>query len=290
MPAQTVRSDFDQLSNIASAFGKQSENVNRSQKAVMSVMQTLQDGDWIGDSANRFYSEMEQVVLPAFGRLVMALEQAQTTTTAIRDAMRQAEQDVCGVMKDKADGTAAPGGAGASGGSGASGPQVGFKPKTSVSIKSGEFNSLKLQLFDGSLYKDEFLGGKITLGGGAAGLGVKQTDKGTIIGAYADAYAAKQEWGGALAGDKDLGWTAGGEVKALSATGFAGYREGSFGADVGVNLVSAKGETGVNVAGYNVGVSGEIGLKLELGVQIGKNTKIKLGPITIGFSFGGAKD
>ena len=46
---------------------------------------------------------------------------------------------------------------------------------------------------------------------------------------------------------------------------------------------------GVNVAGVNVGVKGEIGLKAELGFKIGKETEIKLPFITIGFSFGGAK-
>lgn len=45
----------------------------------------------------------------------------------------------------------------------------------------------------------------------------------------------------------------------------------------------------MNVAGVNVGVSAEIGLKLELGLSIGKNTQVKPGPFSFGISFCGAK-
>ena len=92
-----------------------------------------------------------------------------------------------------------------------------------------------------------------------------------------------------MVGDKDLGWTGGVDVKVLQGKAFAGYYDGSVGAEAGVNLASIKGETGVNIAGANVGVNAEIGLKLELGLSIGKNTKVKLGPISFGISFGGAK-
>jgi hypothetical protein len=102
-------------------------------------------------------------------------------------------------------------------------------------------------------------------------------------------YAARVKVEGAMVGDKDLGWTGGAEVKALQGKAFAGYQDGSVGLEAGVNLVSGKLETGVNVAGVNVGVNAEIGLKLELGLSVGKNTKVKLGPISFGISFGGAK-
>ena len=91
-------------------------------------------------------------------------------------------------------------------------------------------------------------------------------------------------------GDETLAVTGGVRGEALSAEGFLGYRDGSLGAEAGVNLVSVEGEVGTNIAGYNVGVNGEIGLKFEIGASIGKNTRIKLGPFSLGISFGGAKD
>ena len=92
-----------------------------------------------------------------------------------------------------------------------------------------------------------------------------------------------------MVGDQNLGWTGGVDVKVLQAKAFAGYYDGSVGAEAGINLASIKGETGVNIAGANVGVNAEIGFKLELGLSVGKNTKVKLGPISFGISFGGAK-
>lgn len=299
MPASTIRADFDQLEQIAAKFGEQRDRLEQTRRSVSAATQTLQNGDWVGDSANRFYAEMQDTVFPALGRLVAAFEQAQVTTKNIRAVLMQAEQDVAALMPRDGSGGSLPGGQpstspgdGAASGGGTGG--IKFSPKAGVSIKSdGSFNNAKLQLLEGSVFKQEFLDGHLKLQelGGAAGLGIKQDSQGRlIIGAYAEAYAAKAKLEGTMIGDKDLGWTGGVEAKALSATGFAGYRDGSIGADIGVNLVSVKGETGANIAGYNVGVSGEIGLKLELGAQIGKNTKIKLGPFTIGFSFGGAKD
>jgi WXG100 family type VII secretion target len=301
MPASTIRADFDQLDQIAARFGEQRDRMEQARRSVSAATQKLQDGDWVGDSANRFYAEMQDTVFPALGRLVAAFEQAQATTKAIRAVLMQAEQDVAALMPREGDGGASSGGqpstggtTGAADGASGGGGGVKFSPKASVSVKSdGSLSNAKLQILEGSVFKQEFFDGhlKVQEAGGAAGFGIKQDSEGrTIIGGYAEAYAAKGKLEGTMVGDKDLGWTGGVEAKALSATGFAGYRDGSLGADVGVNLVSVKGETGANIAGYNVGVSGEIGLKLELGIQVGKSTKVKLGPFTIGFSFGGAKD
>ena len=119
---------------------------------------------------------------------------------------------------------------------------------------------------------------------------LRQMDGKWMAGAAAEVYGARGKIEGALVGDKNLGWTAGVQAKALSAEGFIGYRDGSVGGKVGVNLASIEGETGINVAGANVGVSGGIGLKLELGLELGKKSRVHFGPFTLGFSFGGAKE
>jgi len=43
------------------------------------------------------------------------------------------------------------------------------------------------------------------------------------------------------------------------------------------------------VAGVNVGVNAGLSFGFELGLQLGKKTEVKLGPFTIGLSFGAAK-
>jgi hypothetical protein len=102
-------------------------------------------------------------------------------------------------------------------------------------------------------------------------------------------YALKGKWDG-VAGSENLGLSGGMGINALKGEGFIGIKDNSLGATIGGTLVSVEGETGVNVAGVNVGVTGEIGLKAELGLQIGPKTKIKLPFITLGFTIGGAKE
>jgi uncharacterized Zn-binding protein involved in type VI secretion len=66
-------------------------------------------------------------------------------------------------------------------------------------------------------------------------------------------------------------------AKVLAADADIGYSKGSVGASAGVNLASAKAKVGPATA--------EIGLKAELGLSIGKKTKVKLGPVSFGIDF-----
>ncbi len=116
-----------------------------------------------------------------------------------------------------------------------------------------------------------------------------------MIGVGGEFYTAKGEWDTALVGDKDLGVTGGVGIKGPSAEGFAGVRfdsEGKrIGAEVGINLASVEGSVGLNVAGANVSVTGEIGLKAELGFGLSdKGVKVKLPFVSFGFKFGGGVD
>jgi hypothetical protein len=150
---------------------------------------------------------------------------------------------------------------------------------------------IKYTLAKGAAYGDASAPDGFSAGGYEAGaeFSVEGLKKGKV-GIFGEAYAAKLQGDTLLAGDKDFGLTAAGDVKALSVSAFAGVKDGSVGASIGGSLISAKGEIGTNVSGYNVGVNAEVGLKAELGLQIGKNTKIKLPFVTLGFSFGKARD
>jgi WXG100 family type VII secretion target len=126
--------------------------------------------------------------------------------------------------------------------------------------------------------------------GGDVGFKVGVDKDGPIAALYAEAYGFVAKGDTLFAGDKDLGFTGAGEVKVLSGEAVAGFKEGTLGFYAGGNLASVKGELGGNVAGYNVGVSGELGFKAEIGFKIGKRTEIKLPFVSFGLNFGGAKD
>jgi hypothetical protein len=128
------------------------------------------------------------------------------------------------------------------------------------------------------------------LGHGNIGAAIGFTkDDGFVVGAYGNAYAAKASVLGVL-GDKDLGLTGKGELTAGEFEGFAGYKDGNIGATIGVNVISAELEAGANIAGVNVGIKGEVGLKAELGFKIGADgIEAKFPLFSVGLSFGGAK-
>ena len=143
---------------------------------------------------------------------------------------------------------------------------------------------------EGSVFGDaEASDGWAAIGGGlGAKVGVDKD--GPIAALYAEAYGLQVKGDTLFAGDKDLGFTGAAEGKVLSGEAVAGFKEGTLGLFAGVNLASVKGELGANIAGYNVGVGAEVGLKAEIGFKIGKKTEIKLPFISIGLNFGGAKD
>jgi hypothetical protein len=254
---------------------------------------------------------MDDEALPGHLRLIAAQEEAGRVTREIAGVLQEAEERAAALFQGEGAGvpsadSASPDGldmgasAGDSTSSGERGPNVADRPsvvdslianlKETFKVKA-EKGELGVDLFSGSVREGKFLGdhGEWDVVGGEGGIGIKQIDGKWTVGGAAEVYAGKVQVEGALAGDERLGWTGGVEAKVLSAKGFVGYQDGSVGAEIGGNLVSAKGETGVNIAGANVGVSGEIGLKMELGLRVGKNTSVKLGPISFGINFGRAK-
>lgn len=92
MPAPKVRGEYDELQQIASIFGAQSEHSQRALRQIKSRVDTLQGGDWVGKGAQAFYKEMDQEVLPALSRLVEALNQAQHTTRQVSRIVQETEE------------------------------------------------------------------------------------------------------------------------------------------------------------------------------------------------------
>jgi hypothetical protein len=124
---------------------------------------------------------------------------------------------------------------------------------------------------------------------GEAGAGFNIGNDGLNAGVMGEAYLGSAEASGVIGG-RDLGLTAGVEVRGPGVHGMAGIYQNNVGLVVGGSLVSAEGSVGTNIAGMNVGVKGEVGLKAELGAQIGKDgVEVKLPIVSLGLTFGGAK-
>ncbi|MBL8093455.1 MAG: WXG100 family type VII secretion target [Anaerolineales bacterium] len=139
MPHDRVRTNHDELSQIAQLFAQEAEAVSKTLQSLRQRKDVLQGGDWVGQAATRFYQEMDSEILPTLGRLQRALAQAQQVTRTIGTRLRQCEADAARQLQDREAFTGQPvGGSGGSlpatggdftgqpvGGSGGSLPQTG---------------------------------------------------------------------------------------------------------------------------------------------------------------------
>lgn len=324
MAQDTVQAKYDELEQVASRFGKAADTTTAIFKSLESMANRLEGGDWQGDAQKAFSAEFRGEIQPAFNRLNNFFSEAQATTLAIKKIFQQAEEEAAALFRGdvfgggangngSGNGTAGNGNGSGSGntgdggtGTGGSGSGPTFKGKVKVhtydyKTKTGETKpQLKLGV-SGALLEDKgdlikvdgpipyTLKGKYQVGYGEAGIGLGVNgDKKFTIGPYVEGTVAKGELTNVY-GDKNFGVTETLEGKVLSVEGFAGLKDGSVGATIGGTLVSVQATKGLNVAGVNVGVTAEVGLKAELGFSIGKETKIKLPFVSFGFSFGGAK-
>jgi WXG100 family type VII secretion target len=117
MSAPKVRGDYEALAQIAQTFGQAADQSRQTLQNLQSQMNTLQQGDWVGKSADKFYAEMNSAMLPTMKRLVSALERARSVTQQISRVIKQAEDDSAALFKGAASGVAS-GGSGAAGGAG----------------------------------------------------------------------------------------------------------------------------------------------------------------------------
>jgi len=93
MTCPKVRSDHDQLNNIASTFSSQADTINQMNQNLKGKMEQLRGGDWVGKGATKFYNEMDSSVMPSLKRLQNALSQASSTTKKIGQLMKQTEDE-----------------------------------------------------------------------------------------------------------------------------------------------------------------------------------------------------
>ena len=92
MATNKIRADYDNLKQIAQRFGQQAEETRKTLRNLEQAVNTLRQGDWIGEGARKFYDEFDSAVLPSLKRLQSALENAGQATKKMDDVMRQAEE------------------------------------------------------------------------------------------------------------------------------------------------------------------------------------------------------
>ena len=98
MGAQKVEANYEMLAQISQKFAQQAECVQQLLTNVQGKMDTLTE-TWAGQGSEAFFSEMQDVILPATNRLMAAMQQAGTDTQQISQTMSQAEENASSVFQ-----------------------------------------------------------------------------------------------------------------------------------------------------------------------------------------------
>lgn len=102
MPADVIQVQYDQLSQVASQFGRTAEGVAATQQQVQRSAQALRQGGWEGRGSAAFFGEMDGKITPAVQRLIVALQEAHKVSTQIGYLMRQAEEEAARPFRGQA--------------------------------------------------------------------------------------------------------------------------------------------------------------------------------------------
>ena len=319
MAVAIVQANYEDLAQIAARWHQQHETSEALDRRLKAALQPLEQGGWIGLGAAAFFSEMRGEVLPAIARLSAALEIAQSVTLEIREQMRQAEEDAANPFKTKGEhgpdaGSGGGGGKGDGGGGGGGGGGDGKggggddkKGLPSWDTTKGKFTFLQYDAKKGGWNNPSELGFRYAVKEDAFGkLGRDPNDHwkidagayeggfgadGSLVGGYLGISGIKAETEGII-GDENLGLVGDATLKVASGEVLAGWdlEKRRFGVNAGFTVASVEGEVSANVAGVNVGVTGEVGLKFEVGLAWDNGPQVKLPFFSLGFSFGKAKD
>lgn len=99
MSGEVVQAHYEQLEGIARRFGNRAQTNAELQRRVLHAVQSLRNGGWQGRGSAAFFAEMDGKVMPVLTRLVVALNEAQRSTLAIKQIIQQAEEEAARVFQ-----------------------------------------------------------------------------------------------------------------------------------------------------------------------------------------------
>ena len=91
--AKIRKLNYDDMNNIVGKFKSEAQEIDSLLKQNKSKVESLHNNQWVGQGADKFFSEMEQSVLPAQARLVDALNHASDVAQKIADTIRRFDEE-----------------------------------------------------------------------------------------------------------------------------------------------------------------------------------------------------
>lgn len=99
MSADLIQTNYEELETIASRFQQRAEVITELYNRLQRCVQELEEGDWEGKGSDAFFTEMHTDIYPAVQRLSTALDEAGNVTLAVKDLIRQAEEEASAIFQ-----------------------------------------------------------------------------------------------------------------------------------------------------------------------------------------------
>jgi WXG100 family type VII secretion target len=91
--AEQIQVEYEVLSQIENRFVQLATDVQDMAAKIKTQQAALQQGGWIGRGSDAFYTEMDDLVMPAIGRLDQALEEAGQVLNRVARIFNEAEEE-----------------------------------------------------------------------------------------------------------------------------------------------------------------------------------------------------
>ena len=91
--AGTTQVNYEEMNGIIKGMKTEEEQIMNLLKTTKSKVESLHNNQWIGQGADNFFNEMENVVLPAMARLAHALAVGGDVAQNIVNTIRQADEE-----------------------------------------------------------------------------------------------------------------------------------------------------------------------------------------------------
>jgi len=98
--ANVRKLNYDDLNNIVKRFRSEAQEIEGMFNQTKGKVDSLHNNQWVGQGSDKFFNDMEQVVLPAVPRLVGALNHAGDVVQKIEDTIRQADESTKGFFNN----------------------------------------------------------------------------------------------------------------------------------------------------------------------------------------------
>jgi WXG100 family type VII secretion target len=91
--ADQIEINYEVMQRIKAKFAEKSQEMERLNRVLENHIGELRAGGWIGNGANSFYNEMDQLLMPSMVRLSKAFAEAENSIQMIVGEFEAAEEE-----------------------------------------------------------------------------------------------------------------------------------------------------------------------------------------------------